>query len=43
MIQGATSGIAVGGFGVFYRVSFEKPEFDFVGLFPLIIVNNNPL
>jgi hypothetical protein len=43
IVQGATSGITLGGFGVFYRMSFEKPEFDFVGLFPLIIVNKNPL
>jgi hypothetical protein len=43
VFQGATSGIAFGGFGVFYRMSFEKPEFDFVGLFPLIIVNKNPI
>jgi hypothetical protein len=40
---GASSGIALGGFGVFYSLPFEKPEFDFVGLFPLIIVNDNPL
>jgi hypothetical protein len=43
VIQGATSGIAIGRFGTFYSMSFEKPEFDFVGLFPRIIVNENPL
>jgi len=43
VIQGPTGGVAIGGIGCFYHMSFEKPEFDFVGLFPLIIVNNNPL
>ena len=38
-----TSGIAIGGVGGYYRMVFEKPEFDFFGVFLLIIVNKNPL
>jgi hypothetical protein len=38
-----TSGIAIGGVGGYYRMVFEKAEFDFFGIFLLIIVNKNPL
>jgi hypothetical protein len=43
VIHGATSGIALGGIGGFQSLTFEKPEFQFSGLFPLIIVNESPV